>query len=153
AERVNQAKGVKWGRGLPWGLWQGAKALSSLSSREILRDSSSAGVSLTLADAGLDAVKKQLSLVALGLLVFQSAQAAPYIEDAITNTAVGNNLGSAAPWGASSSQIKVASGNLTNSALLALSPAGNMASIAGTGGGSSYRAFTSSAISSGAAYY
>ena len=75
------------------------------------------------------------------------------MEDAITNTAVGNSLGSAAPWGASSSQIKVASGNLTNAALLALTPAGNMASIAGSGGGSSYRSFTSSAITSGAAYY
>ena len=98
-------------------------------------------------------MKKHLSFVALSLLVFQSAQAAPWMEDAITNAAVGSNLGSAAPWGSSSSQIKVASGNLTNSALLALYPAGNMASIAGTGGGSSYRAFTSSAVASGAVYY
>ena len=98
-------------------------------------------------------VKKQLRFVALSLLVFQSAQAAPYMEDAITNAVVGSNLGSAAPWGASSSQVEVANGNLTNSALLALTPAGNMASIAGSGGGSSYRAFTSSAVASGAVYY
>ena len=98
-------------------------------------------------------MKKQISLVAIGLLVFQSAQAVPWMEDAITNAAVGSNLGSAAPWGASSSQIKVASGNLTNSALWAPSPAGNMASIAGSGGGSSYRAFFSSAVSSGTVYY
>jgi pectate lyase len=75
------------------------------------------------------------------------------MEDAITNVAVGSNLGSAAPWTSSSSQIKVASGNLTNSALLSLTPAGNMANIAGTGGGSSYRTFSSSAVSSGAVYY
>ena len=75
------------------------------------------------------------------------------MEDAITNAAPGSNLGSAAPWSPSSAQVKVASGNLTNSGLLALAPAGNIANILGTGGGSSYRTFNSSAVSSGAVYY
>jgi len=75
------------------------------------------------------------------------------MEDAITNVAPGSNLGSAAPWGPSSSQVKVASGNLTHPTLQALTPAGNMASIAGSGGGSSYRTFNSSAVSSGTVYY
>ena len=75
------------------------------------------------------------------------------MEDAITDAAVGSNLGSAAPWGGSSSQIKVASGSLTSAGLLALDPPGNMASIAGTGGGSSYRPFVSTPVSSGAVYY
>ena len=98
-------------------------------------------------------MKKQLSSLALGLLVFQSIQAAPWMEDAITNAAVGGNLGSATPWASSSPQVKVASGNLTNSELLALSPAGNLANILGTGGGSSYRNFNSTVVSSGAIYY
>ncbi len=101
----------------------------------------------------MEIVKQQLRFVALSLLVFQSAQAAPWMEDAITNAAVGSNLGSAAPWTGSSSQVKVASGNLTNSALMALAPVGNMASIAGSAGGSSYRPFKSSAVSSGSVYY
>jgi pectate lyase len=96
---------------------------------------------------------RKLSFATLGFVIGHSLQAAPYMEDAITNAAPGSNLGSAAPWTSSSSQIKVASGNLTNSALMALSPAGNMASIAGSGGGSSYRTFSSSALSSGAVYY
>jgi pectate lyase len=92
-------------------------------------------------------VKKQVLVVALVVLAFKSAQAAPWMEDAITNAAVGSNLGSALPWGASSSQVKVGSGNLTYAGLLELSPAGNLASIAGSGGGSSYRPFWSSPVS------
>ena len=96
---------------------------------------------------------RKLSFAILGLVMGHSLQAAPYMEDAITNAAVGSNLGSAAPWSASSSQVKVASGNLTYPGLLDLTPAGNMAGIAGTGGGSSYRAFWSSAVSSGVVFY
>jgi pectate lyase len=96
---------------------------------------------------------RKLSFATLGLVIGHSLQAAPYMEDAITNAAVGSNLGSALPWGSSSSQIKVASGNLTNAALLDLAPAGNMASIAGSGGGSSYRPFWSSAVSGGVVFY
>ena len=84
---------------------------------------------------------RKLSFATLGFVIGHSLQAAPWMEDAITNAAVGSNLGSAAPWGASSSQVKVASGNLTYAGLLDLSPAGNMANIAGSGGGSSYRLF------------
>ena len=90
---------------------------------------------------------RKLWFAALSLMVGHNLQAAPYMEDAITNAAPGSNLGSAAPWGSSSSQVKVASGNLTCTGLLDLAPAGNMASIAGTGGGSSYRLFWSSPIS------
>jgi hypothetical protein len=112
-------------------------------------------VSVTFAAVGKEVMQNQLSCVALSLslLAFQNALAVPYMEDAITTADVGSNLASAAPWGGSSTQIKVASGNLTNSPLLALSPAGNMANIAGTGGGSSYRAFSSSAVPSGTVYY
>ena len=99
------------------------------------------------AGASARIVKNQLWFAALSLLVFQSVQATPWMEDAITNAAVGSNLGSAAPWGSNSSQVKVASGNLTCLGLLDLSPAGNMASIAGSGGGSSYRPFWSSPVS------
>jgi len=96
---------------------------------------------------------RKLGFAALGLVIGHSLQAAPFLEDAITNAAPGSNLGSAAPWGNSSSQIKVAGGNLSRPDLLALSPAGDMASIAGTGGGSSYRAFSSSPVSGGLVYY
>ena len=99
------------------------------------------------------AVKRQFSFVALVLLTLPSAQAAPWMEDAITNAAVGSNIGSAAPWGNSSSQVKVASGSLSYTGLADLSLAGNAASIAGTGGGSSYRPFNSSAVSGGVVYY
>ena len=98
-------------------------------------------------------MKGQLPLIALILLTIPTAKATPWMEDAITNTAVGNNLGSAAPWGASSSQIKVATGSFSYAGLADLTPAGNLASIAGSGGGSSYRAFTGSAVSGGAVYY
>ena len=96
---------------------------------------------------------RKLSFATLGFVMGHSLQAAPYMEDAITNVAPGSNLGSAAPWGNTSPQILVASVNLTNSALLALVPAGNMASIAGSGGGSSYRPFWSSAVSGGVVFY
>ena len=96
---------------------------------------------------------RKLGFAALGLVIGHSLQAAPFLEDAITNAAPGANLGSAAPWSNSSSQIKVAAGNLSRPDLLALSPAGNMASIAGTAGGSSYRAFSSSPVSGGVVYY
>ena len=59
----------------------------------------------------------------------------------------------AAPWGASSSQVKVASGNLTHPTLQGLTPAGNMINILGTSGGSSYRPFNDTAILSGSVYY
>src|SRR5689334_11403178 len=76
------------------------------------------------------------------------------MEDGITNVAPGSNLGSALPWGnSSSSQVKVGSGNLTNSALLAIAPPGNLVNIVGTGGGSSSRPFNGSSISSGTVYY
>jgi pectate lyase len=96
---------------------------------------------------------RKLSFATLGFVMGHSLQAAPYMEDAITNAAVGSNLGSAAPWSPSSGQVKVASGNLTHLTLHALTPAGNMINILGTGGGSSYRAFNSSAVSSGSVYY
>lgn len=101
---------------------------------------------LTSAARALGQMRPFLVLV---FLAVQNAQGTLYMEDAITNATVGSNLGPAAPWGASSSQVKVASGNLTYSTLLAPTPTGNMASIAGSGGGSSYRAFASSAVSSG----
>lgn len=90
---------------------------------------------------------RKLRFAAFGLVIGHSLQAAPFMEDAITNVAPGSNLGSAAPWGNSSSQIKVAAGNLIRPDLLALSPDGNMASIAGTAGGSSYRPFWSGPVS------
>ncbi len=101
----------------------------------------------------MQSVFQKLFLVVLGLVIGHTLPAAPFLEDAITNAAPGSNLGSAAPWGSSSSQIKVAGGNLSRPDLLPLSPAGNMASIAGTGGGSSYRSFNDTTVSGGAVYY
>jgi pectate lyase len=98
-------------------------------------------------------MKKLLWLPALSLLSLQTAFSTPWMEDAITNVAPGSNLGSTTPWTGSSSQVKVASGNLTYTGLLDLTPAGNLAAIAGTGGGASYRQFKSSAMTSGAVYY
>jgi pectate lyase len=95
----------------------------------------------------------RLILLAAGLLLIPSANAALYMEDGITNAGNGSNLGSASPWGSSSSQVTVTAGNLSASGLLSVSPAGNLAAIAGTGGGSSYRSFNASAISSGTVYY
>jgi pectate lyase len=92
-------------------------------------------------------MQRLLVLATLALLILPSTQAAPWMEDAITNVAAGSRLGIAAPWGGSSAQIMVASGNLSYPGLLGLTPAGNMAAIAGTGGGSSYRPFWSSPVS------
>lgn len=96
---------------------------------------------------------QKLSLATLAFGIGCSLQAAPYLEDAITNAAPGSNLGSAAPWGTSASQVKVAAGNLTHPTLLPLTPAGNMINILGTSGASSYRSFNSAAIASGSVYY
>ena len=95
----------------------------------------------------------RLIFLATGLSQLPSAGAALYMEDGITNAAVGSNLGSASPWASSSSQITVASGNLSVSNLLSVSPSGNLAFIAGTGGGSSYRPFNVSSVSGGTVYY
>ena len=86
------------------------------------------------------------------LAVFPS-RAALFMEDAITNATTGSNLGSAAPWSNSSSQVKVAAGSLTFSGLQSPTNTGNLANILGTAGGSSYRAFTSSPITTGSVYY
>ena len=93
---------------------------------------------------------------AIGMFVLMavfSSRAALLMEDAITNAAVGSNLGSAAPWGNSAGQIKVASGNLVYSGLLSPTNTGNLANLLGTAGGSSYRAFTGAAVTSGTVYY
>ena len=110
------------------------------------------------ADAALPVAKRKVkngfvaTLVVLALLL-QNVAGALFMEDAITNAPPGSNLGSAAPWGNSSAQIKVAAGNLSHAWLPAPSPPGNLASILGTAGGSSYRVFHSAAISTGAVYY
>src|SRR3954464_15735105 len=91
--------------------------------------------------------------LALSLGFIPSADATLYMEDGITNAAVGGNPGSATPWGGSSSQVKIASGNLTNSTLLPVAVPGNLVNIVGTGGGSSFRPFNTSLIASGAVYY
>src|SRR5215468_7860796 len=92
----------------------------------------------------------RLILLAAGLLLISSANGALYMEDGITNAGSGSNLGSASPWGGSSSQVTIGTGNLSVSSLLSVSPAGNLVAIAGTGGGSSSRPFNASSISSGA---
>src|ERR1017187_7187020 len=94
--------------------------------------------------------------VAVGVSVLMavfSSRAALLLEDAITNAAPGSNLGSAAPWGNSSSQVKVATGNLAFTGLQSPTNTGYLANILGTAGGSSYRAFTGSPISTGNVYY
>ncbi|TAL05799.1 MAG: hypothetical protein EPO07_03060, partial [Verrucomicrobia bacterium] len=98
-------------------------------------------------------MKKILLNVILCVLVSTGARASLLMEDAITNAASGSNLGSVSPWGNSSSQVKVATGNLTNASVLSPAAAGNLAYILGTAGGSSYRAFSASSITSGAVYY
>ena len=96
---------------------------------------------------------RKLTFAILALAIGGSLRAAPYMEDGVTNAAPGSNLGSAAPWNTSSAQVKVASGNLTHPSLQTLAPAGNMINILGTAGGSSYRSFNDSAVSSGSVYY
>lgn len=98
-------------------------------------------------------LKHRAAIIGLTLATAQILPAALPMEDAITNAAPGANVGSVAPWGNSASQVKVASGNLTNSALKLPETAGNLASIAGTSGGSSYRPFDTSSVSSGNVYY
>ena len=90
--------------------------------------------------------------VSVVMAVF-SSNAALFMEDAITNAAPGSNLGSTAPWGNSSGQIKVAAGSLTFTGLQSPTNTGNLANILGTAGGSSYRAFTGTAATNGAVYY
>jgi pectate lyase len=87
------------------------------------------------------------------LLTVLSSRATLLMEDAITNAAVGSNLGSLAPWSNSSSQVKVAAGSLIYAGLLSPTNSGNLANILGTSGGSSTRTFTGSAVTSGTVYY
>jgi hypothetical protein len=49
---------------------------------------------------------RKLGFAALGLVIGHGLQAAPFMEDAITNATPGSNLGSAPPWDNSSSQVK-----------------------------------------------
>ena len=66
---------------------------------------------------------RQMVLI-LTFLLWQNATATLWFEDGITGTA-GSNLGAAAPYSSSSSQIKIAAGNLTYPNLANPSPAGN----------------------------
>jgi pectate lyase len=97
----------------------------------------------------------QRSVVALAfmLLAIFPVRAALLIEDAITNAAAGSNLGSVAPWSNSSSQVKVAGGNLTFAGLLSPTNTGNLANLLGTAGGSSARSFAASPVTSGSVYF
>lgn len=89
-------------------------------------------------------------IILLTFLLLRNANATLWFEDGITNT-VGNNLGAAAPYSGSSSQIKIADGNLTYPNLADLG--GHEFSIAGTSASSTYRSITSSAITSGSVYF
>ncbi len=94
---------------------------------------------------------RQIILI-LAFLLLQNADATLWFADGITGT-VGNNLGAAPPYSSSSSQIRIAAGNLTYPNLADPSPVGNEFTIAGTSASSTYRSITGSVITSGSVYF
>ena len=91
-------------------------------------------------------------LAGLSALICPPTHAAMYLQDSLNYTA-GTQLGANAPWASPYAQVTVATGGLLYPGLSDLSPAGNMISaVAATGGGSSYRAFDTTATS-GTVYF
>ena len=93
-----------------------------------------------------------LLFAAASLMLAQNASATLWCEDGITGT-VGNSLGAAAPYFTSSTQIKIASGNLTFTGLADPATVGNEFVILGTSASGTYRTNTATAITSGSVYY
>jgi len=94
---------------------------------------------------------RQIILI-LAFLLLRNANATLWFEDGITGT-VGNNLGAAAPYSTSSSQIKIVAGNLTYPNLANPSPVGNEFTIVGASASSTFCTFTGSAVTGGSVYY
>lgn len=92
------------------------------------------------------------AILVLTFLLSQNANATLWFADGITGT-VGNNLGAAAPYSPSSSQIKIAAGNLTYPNLADPSPVGNEFTIAGASASSTFCTNNGSATTSGSVYY
>jgi pectate lyase len=91
-------------------------------------------------------------VIILTFLLLRNASATLWFEDGITGT-VGNNLGAAAPYNPSSSQIKIAAGNLTYPNLSNPSPVGNEFTIAGASASSTFCTNNGSAATVGSVYY
>jgi pectate lyase len=94
---------------------------------------------------------RQIFLI-LAFLLMQNANATLWFEDGITGT-VGNGLGAAPPYSPSSSQIKIAAGNLAYPNLANPSPNGNEFTISGASASSTFCTNTGSTITSGSVYY
>ena len=93
--------------------------------------------------------------VAIGMCVLMatfSSSATLWFVDGITGNP-GDNLGATAPYSASSSQIKIAAGNLAYPNLTNPSPNGNEFTILGASASSTFCTFTGSAITGGSVYY